>query len=90
MNRPMSQVALAWASAQPGITSLILGASKVEQLESNLASLQVDLLPAQSDRLGRASAFETGNFYDLFEGQVNRSIFGGARVEAWPGGNFKQ
>ena len=83
LGRPMSQVALAWASAQPGIASLILGATRVEQLESNVASLEVVLPAAQMQRLQEASGFEAGNFYALFEGQVNRGIFGGAAVEGW-------
>ncbi len=81
--RPMSQVALAWALARPGVTSLIFGASKLEQLRSNLAALDVKLSAAQMQRLLDASAFEPGNFYSLFKEQVNRGIFGGAKVEGW-------
>lgn len=83
INKPMSQVALAWASARPGITSVILGASKLEQLESNLASLQVILTSENLERLNSATAFDPMNFYSLFQGQVNRGIFGGASVEGW-------
>ncbi len=83
VGKPMSQVALAWASARPGVTSLILGASKLEQLQSNLASLEVKLSADQMQRLLEASAFEPGNFYSLFEEPVNRGIFGGAKVDGW-------
>lgn len=83
INKPMSQVALAWASAQGGITSLILGASKLEQLESNLASLAISLSALHLKQLGQASAFESGNFYSLFKQDVNRSIFNGTDVEGW-------
>lgn len=86
IGKPPSLVALAWASAQPGITSLIFGASKPEQLTDNLASLQVTISPEQMAQLQQASAFEPGNFYSLFHGPVNRSIFGGAKVEGWIGG----
>ena len=88
MDKPLSQVALAWALAQPGITSLILGASQLEQLRSNLDSLQVELASEQLQRLQDATAFAPGNFYSLFQEQVNRSIFGGAKIEGWSqGGN---
>lgn len=40
VDRPMAQVALAWASAQPGITALLLGASKLEQLHDNWLRLK--------------------------------------------------
>ncbi len=88
LGKPLSQVALAWASAQPGITSLIFGASKMEQLWDNLASLQVVLPPEHMEQLQKASGFEQGSFYSLFEGPVNRSIFGGARVDGWPSGAY--
>ena len=83
LDTPPAQVALAWALAQPGITSLIFGASRLEQLTGNLASLQVALPPASMQALADASAFEAGNFYSLFEGQVHRGIFGGMKVDGW-------
>jgi 1-deoxyxylulose-5-phosphate synthase len=39
----MVSVAVAWVLAQPGITSAIIGASKPEQLDANLAALDVKL-----------------------------------------------
>lgn len=39
----MTHLALAWCLTSPGCTNVILGATKVEQLEDNLKSLQ--LLP---------------------------------------------
>jgi len=39
----MVSVAVAWVLAQPGITSAIIGASKPEQLDANLAALEVKL-----------------------------------------------
>ena len=83
LDKPVAQVALAWASAQPGITSLIVGASKLEQMESNLASLELTLPAKQLAQLDEVSAFEPGDFYALFSGAVNRSIFQGTAVEGW-------
>ncbi len=46
-----AQLALAWAAAQPGISSVILGVTRPEQLEENLGALDVDVTPAMGDRL---------------------------------------
>lgn len=83
VDRPLAQVALAWAAAQPGITSLILGANTVAQLHDNLRSLDVHLTPAQVGMLDAASAPDPGNPYSIFTSDINRSIFGGAVVQGW-------
>ncbi|MCE9626273.1 MAG: aldo/keto reductase family protein, partial [Deltaproteobacteria bacterium] len=38
-----AQLALAWAAAQPGVSSVITGATRVEQLRENLAALKLTL-----------------------------------------------
>ncbi len=81
--RPLAQVALAWASAQPGITSLILGASKGEQLRDNLASLDIQLTAQQLQTLDEGSALDPAFPYGIFTAEVNRMIFGGATVQGW-------
>lgn len=35
-NATVAQVALAWLLAQPGVSSVIIGANKMSQLEDNL------------------------------------------------------
>ncbi|QKG52476.1 aldo/keto reductase [Hymenobacter sp. BRD67] len=81
LDRPLAQVALAWASAQPGISSLILGASRVGQLLDNLASLEVQLSPAQLRTLDEASL--TDPFYDRMWALIKRPVFGGTEVQGW-------
>ena len=51
-----SQVALAWLSAQPAVSSVILGARSVEQLRDNLSAVTLELEPAELDRLTEVSA----------------------------------
>ncbi|MDA1193960.1 MAG: aldo/keto reductase [Planctomycetota bacterium] len=46
-----TQLALAWAAAQPGVSSVILGATSVAQLEENLGALAVELTPAATKAL---------------------------------------
>ena len=83
VERPLAQVALAWASAQSGITSLILGASKLDHLHDNLASLEISLTPEQLQILDESSALDPSFPYGIFTSEVNRHIFGGAAVQGW-------
>ena len=83
VDRPLAQVALAWVSAQSGITSPILGASKLEQLHDNLSSLEIHLTPEQLRTLDESSALDPVFPYGMFTSEVNRGIFGGATVQGW-------
>ena len=83
VDRPLAQVALAWASAQPGITSLILGASKLEQLHDNLASLDICFTSEQLQMLDEGSALDLAFPYGIFTAAGKRSIFGGVTVQGW-------
>jgi aryl-alcohol dehydrogenase-like predicted oxidoreductase len=51
----MAQVALAWLLGRPAVTSVILGARTLEQLEDNLGSVDVHLTTEQVARLDTAS-----------------------------------
>jgi aryl-alcohol dehydrogenase-like predicted oxidoreductase len=46
-NASVSQIALAWLLEQPFVTTVLLGASKVSQLEDNLGAEQVKLSPEE-------------------------------------------
>ena len=43
----VAQIALGWLLAQPGLTSIIVGANKQSQLEDNLKAVDVELTPAE-------------------------------------------
>jgi len=43
----VAQVALAWLLAQPGVTSIIIGANKLSQLEDNLKATDLQLTAAE-------------------------------------------
>jgi aryl-alcohol dehydrogenase-like predicted oxidoreductase len=51
----MAQVALAWLADRPRVTSVILGARTLEQLEDNLGAADLHLDPEQAARLDAAS-----------------------------------
>ena len=52
----VARIALAWLLTRPFVTSVIIGAKLREQLEDNLASVDMTLSPEQIDRLEAASA----------------------------------
>jgi len=52
---PLSQIGLAWLMANPAVTSPIIGASKVEQLEENLGMLGHPLTSETLARISEAS-----------------------------------
>lgn len=80
VQRPPAQVALAWVSGQPGVASVLLGASRLEQLQDNLASLDITLTPEQLQVLNQASLLDPQGF---FSDGLRRGIFGGQDVEGW-------
>jgi Predicted oxidoreductases (related to aryl-alcohol dehydrogenases) len=50
-NASAAQVALAWLLTKPVISSIIVGASKISQLENNLKAIDVQLSDAETKRL---------------------------------------
>lgn len=83
IERPVAQVALAWALARPGITSTLIGASKVEQLESNMAAVEIGLTNDQMTRLNTASAPPPTFSSSLVTPQIRKMVFGGQSVTGW-------
>jgi aryl-alcohol dehydrogenase-like predicted oxidoreductase len=51
-----SQVSLAWLAAQPAVTSVILGARTVKQLQDNMGAIELSLSTEELKRLSDASA----------------------------------
>lgn len=82
--RPMAQVALAWVARRPGVSSVLVGASRPEQLVQNIAALDVTLSPEQQSRLDAAGRPPSLNPYFIFDLPMP-TIFGGQTVEAWRG-----
>ncbi len=67
LGKSASQVALAWASGQPGVTSPIFGARNLEQLEDNLGAADLMLPDEARKRLDEVSALELVYPYDFHE-----------------------
>ena len=78
-------MALAWVQAKPGVTSTIIGARSMEQLEQNLAGLDVRLGPEQVAALDRLSAPSLG-FPAGFLQAASTIMHSGATVDGEPSG----
>ena len=78
-----AQVALNWVQRQPGVTSTILGAKRISQLEDNVGSLTVELTNDQLARLDAASRIELGFPHDFLRVDfLRQQLEGGATVLA--------
>lgn len=82
ISRPMTQVALAWVAMRRGVASVLVGASRPEQLLENIASLDIAFSPDQQARLDAAGAPPMLNPYFIFDLPRSR-IFGGHEIEPW-------
>jgi len=54
-NVSVAQIALAWLLHQPVVTTVIIGAKKMEQLEDNLKAVDVTFTQDELDKLNEAS-----------------------------------
>lgn len=86
VGRPMNQVALSWAANRPGVASLIVGASKPEQLTSNLGALDFALPPELTARLDAVSAPAVPFPYYFFTNAMQGMMYGGVTVGDEPPG----
>jgi len=80
IGRPMAQVALNWVANRPGVATVIVGATKLQQLDSNLRALDFELPPELAARLDEASRPEPRFPYTFFQAPQQAMITGGASV----------
>ena len=84
-----AEVALAWVRSRPAVTSTLIGARTIEQLRSNLASLEITLAPEQLAALNEPST-PSLNFPAAVITETSPMFgFGGATVDGielpvWP------
>ena len=83
LDRPAAQVALAWTLTRAGVASTLIGASKVSQLESNIAATDIRLTAAQAKHLDEASTPPLGFSSGLTQPAIRRMVFGGRDVAGW-------
>jgi aryl-alcohol dehydrogenase-like predicted oxidoreductase len=85
LKRTAAEVALNWVATQPGITSTILGATKLKQLESNLASITFEIPAELRKKLDQVSEVEEVHPYMFFGEVLQDRVRGGVRVNRWSG-----
>lgn len=75
----MAQAALAWVADRPGVTSPILGARTVEQLEESLEVAELHLDDGHRERLDEVSALDLPDYPygELGVEQRSRAVAGG-------------
>jgi len=80
VGRPAAQVALAWLRYRDIPVIPIIGARRITQLQDNLASLELNLMPEQLATLNEASAIELGFPGDFYAKDLVKTFtYGGFR-----------
>jgi aryl-alcohol dehydrogenase-like predicted oxidoreductase len=86
VGRSMAQVAINGVAHRPGVASILLGATKLAQLEDNLAALDFELPAELRNRLDTVSAPVTRFPYTFFTPGMQSMLTGGAVVGDKPPG----
>jgi aryl-alcohol dehydrogenase-like predicted oxidoreductase len=79
VGRTPAEVSLRWVVERPGVSSVLIGASRVEQLEQNVSSLDVELTAEHLARLEQATTMPLINPYFIFNLPLSQ-LFGGHDV----------
>lgn len=87
MGRSMAQVALNWCVNRPGVAAAIIGASRLSQLDDNLAALDFTIPPEFRSELDSTTAIDAPYPYALFGDDYQAAILNaGASVGDKPPG----
>ena len=79
-----ARMALAWVTQRPGVTSLLMGVSRVAQITDNIASLGLAISAEHREALDAVSAPEPRMLYTLFTPAVRQhAVYGGSSVTPW-------
>jgi len=79
-----AQVALNWVVTRPGVTSTIIGATKMNQLNDNFASIEFELPAEALEKLDQASGLDaSAHPYSFFTEGMQAMVNGGTKVRAW-------
>lgn len=81
----LSQAALAWVMNRPGVSSTLIGASKVSQLKDNLAALDITLTAEHTKLLDQVSQRVMGFTDTLASLEIRKMVYGGNDVTGWMG-----
>ncbi len=80
LGRSMAQVAVNWVANRPGIATVLIGATKLAQLQDNLGALDFEIPDALRARLDAVSAEPKRFPYTFFGPELQGMLTGGATV----------
>ncbi|HSE39884.1 MAG TPA: aldo/keto reductase [Acidobacteriota bacterium] len=80
LNRTPAEVALRWVMQRPQVTSVLIGATSVEQLEKNLNAITFEIPQALKDSLDRVSQPEPNELDHFFGDVLQNMVHGGVKV----------
>ncbi|NLS00958.1 aldo/keto reductase [Rhizobium sp. P38BS-XIX] len=84
LGRSMAQVAINWAMTQPGLASVIIGATRLEQLKDNLGALDFVIPSELRQRLEDVSTLPSSFPYSFFGSEIQGALTGGKTVADKP------
>jgi aryl-alcohol dehydrogenase-like predicted oxidoreductase len=80
LGRTPAEVGLAWVRGRPQVTSVLIGATRPDQLDRNLAALTLDLPAEHADRLSHVSRPPSNELDHFFEPTMQAMVHGDVRV----------
>jgi len=83
LGKTPAQIALNWLSTQPGVTSVILGATSVAQLDDNLGAIEFAIPAELRKKLDESSALEPVHPYNFFTPFFQGRVSGGTTLKPW-------
>ncbi|WP_416221314.1 aldo/keto reductase [Rhodoferax sp.] len=79
-----ARLALAWVTQRPGVSSTLMGVSRVAQVAENIASLDLVISAEHRAALDAVSAPDPRMLYTLFTSEVRQfAVSGGSHVTPW-------
>ncbi len=84
LGQPMASVAINWVANQPGVASVILGATKLHQLEETTKALDFSIPDTLLEKLNEVSQPEMHFPYSFFTPGMQTMVTGGVSVGSKP------
>jgi aryl-alcohol dehydrogenase-like predicted oxidoreductase len=83
LGRPPAQAALSWLAGRPGVTSIILGATRLDQFTENLGAADVVIPGELRARLDAVSDIDVVSPYEFFVEPHKSMLRGEFDVKPW-------
>ncbi|WP_299328876.1 aldo/keto reductase [Parasphingopyxis sp.] len=80
LDRSMAQVAVNWVANRPGVASVLVGATKLSQIEDNLGALDFEIPAELRRRLDQVSVRDPHFPYSFFIPEMQGMLQGGTAV----------